>query len=232
MRKKLEEKAEGLARTLDYSFSEPTLLQAAITHRSIGKLNNERLEFLGDSIVNFVIAAELYKRFPKAREGDLTRMRALLVKGETMASVARELGVGEYLHLGIGEKRSGGYQRDSILADAMEAILGAIYLDSNMETCEKHVLSWYAKRLDHLAPGGLTQKDAKTRLQEYMQAKHLSLPDYQVIKIKGSPHNPEFEVHCRVPLFDEPAFGIGTTRRQAEQNAADVILKALNNGKY
>jgi len=224
-----EEKAGILSRTLNYSFSDLKLLRAAITHRSSGGTNNERLEFLGDSILNFVIAAELYHRFPKAREGDLTRLRAMLVKGETLALVAKDLGIGEYLSLGLGEKKSGGHQRGSILADALEAIIGAIFLDANIDTCRSRLLDWYETRLNTLVPGA-SQKDAKTCLQEYMQARHLSLPEYRVIKITGDPHNPLFNVECITPI-GEPLIGIANTRRKAEQNAAEAVLKVLKDAE-
>jgi len=226
MRSSAEEKAQKLAKILKYSFQDIKLLCAAITHRSSSGTNNERLEFLGDSILNFVIATELYRRFPKAREGDLTRLRAILVRGETVAEIARGLGIGQYLSLGIGEQKSGGYQRESILADALEAIIGAIYLDANIEVCYNHILSWYESRLEALIPNAL-QKDAKTRLQEYLQARHLPLPEYQVVEILGDPHNPIFQVNCTVSLLESPVIGKATSRRKAEQNAAETALKVL-----
>lgn len=223
-----EEKARKLEKVLKHKFGDINLLRAAITHRSSGETHNERLEFLGDSVLNFVIAAELYKRFPKAREGDLTRLRAMLVKGETVALVAKDLGVGEYLSLGVGEKKSGGHQRASILADALEAIIGAIFLDAGIHICQERILSWYDNRLNSLALDA-TQKDPKTRLQEYMQANHLPLPDYQIVEVIGDPHNPSFHVQCKIILLEEPVMGIANSRRKAEQNAAESILKALKN---
>lgn len=228
MTKRWIEKAEQLAKKLNHAFSDIKLLHEAITHRSMSEINNERLEFLGDSILNFVIAAELYSRFPKAREGDLTRLRALLVRGETVAEVARELGVGEYLSLGVGERKSGGHQRTSILADALEAIIGAIYLDSGLTLCRSCILHWYEPRLNALVPG-VSQKDAKTRLQEYVQARRVPLPEYQVIQIGGDAHNPIFEVQCIFSLLEGPFIGVANTRRKAEQNAADLALRALKN---
>jgi len=224
------EKAEHLAKKLNHDFSNIKLLHAAITHRSSSEINNERLEFLGDSILNFVVAAELYGRFPKAHEGDLTRLRALLVRGETVAEVAREFGIGEYISLGIGERKSGGHQRTSILADALEAIIGAIYLDSNLEVCRSCILRWYDSRFNALLPGA-SQKDAKTRLQEYVQARHVPLPEYQVIQMGGDPHSPIFEVQCVFALLKGPFIGIANTRRKAEQNAADLALKALKDAR-
>ena len=224
------EKAEHLAKKLNHAFSDIKLLHAAITHRSSSETNNERLEFLGDSILNFVVAAELYARFPKAREGDLTRLRALLVRGETVAEVAREFGIGEYLSLGIGERKSGGHQRTSILADALEAIIGAIYLDSSLEVCRLCILRWYESRFNALVPG-VSQKDAKTQLQEYMQARRVPLPEYQVVQMGGDAHSPIFEVQCIFTLLKGPFIGVANTRRKAEQNAADLALEALKNAR-
>jgi ribonuclease-3 len=224
------EKAEHLAKNLHHAFLDIKLLHAAITHRSSSETNNERLEFLGDSILNFVVAAELYTRFPKAHEGDLTRLRALLVRGETVAELAREFGVGEYLSLGIGERKSGGHQRTSILADALEAIIGAIYLDSNLEVCRVCILRWYEPRFNALVAGA-SQKDAKTQLQEYMQARRVPLPEYQVVQMGGDAHSPIFEVKCIFTLLEGPFIGIANTRRKAEQNAADLALKALKNAR-
>ncbi len=222
-----EEKAHKLAKILKYNFLDIKLLCAAITHRSSSGTNNERLEFLGDSVLNFVIATELYRRFPKAREGDLTRLRAILVRGETVAEVARDLGIGQYLSLGLGEQKSGGHQRESILADALEAIIGAICLDANIEVCYARILEWYENRLDALVPNAL-QKDAKTQLQEYLQARHLPLPEYQVVEILGDPHNPIFQVNCLISLLESPVVGRASSRRKAEQNAAEAALKVLN----
>ena len=222
-----EEKTQQLARALNHPFKDIKLLRAAVTHRSTGGTNNERLEFLGDSILNFVVAAELYNRFPKAREGELTRLRALLVRGETVAEIARDLSIGEYLSLGAGELKSGGFQRESILSDALEAIIGAIFLDANLEVCRDRVLDWYEARLNALVPGSGSVKDAKTRLQEYMQARHLPLPEYQVLHIKGDAHNPLFEVQCVVSILEVPMLGMAASRRKAEQNAAEEVLKVL-----
>lgn len=229
MSKSSVDKLEKLSKILGYRFSDTGLLQAAITHRSGGKMNNERLEFLGDSIINFVIASELYERFPKAREGELTRMRAGLVKGETLAQLARDLQIGDFLTLGIGEKKSGGFERESILADAMEAITGAIFLDSSIENCHHLLLGWFQERLQKLVPGDPIQKDPKTQLQELMQGQHLPLPEYQILQVKGDPHDPIFEVQCFVTLLDNPLVGTGSTRRRAEQEAARQVIKVLKN---
>lgn len=226
MKTELVEKLKKLMRVLGYPFQDTTLLQAAITHRSIGHLNNERLEFLGDSVLNFTIAAQLYTQFPKASEGELTRTRALLVRGETVAKIAREMDIGEYLSLGAGEKKTGGHQRESILADALEAIIGAIFLDGGVEACRTKILEWYGTRLDKLIPGE-SPKDAKTELQEYLQARHLPLPIYHVLDISGDLHSPTFRIECQITALDKSAIGTGNSRRKAEQAAARAALKTL-----
>jgi len=232
MSEQWDSKNRKLSALLSYTFSDPKLLRAALTHRSSGGTHNERLEFLGDSILNFVIAAELYARFPKAQEGDLTRLRALLVRGVTLAEIARELKLGDYLSLGAGEQRSGGHQRESILADALEAIIGALYLDANLEVCRVRILGWYETRLSTLAlTPGVSEKDAKTRLQEYLQARHLPLPEYQARQVSGDAHNPVFEVQCSIELLETPLVGTATSRRKAEQNAAEAALEALKNAR-
>jgi ribonuclease III len=222
----IEEKLPILMRKLGYKFVNLDLLRSAITHRSRGGTHNERLEFLGDSILNFTIAAELYRRFPKAREGDLTRMRALMVRGETLSLIAREFSLGEYLHLGLGEQKSGGSQRDSILADAVEAIIGAMFLDGGLEICQKRILEWFDARLQLLSPGG-SEKDAKTKLQEFLQAKHLALPDYRIVETTGDPHDPTFKVECVSDVLEKPIYGTANTRRKAEQAAAEAALEFL-----
>ncbi|TVM66153.1 ribonuclease III, partial [Vibrio cholerae] len=186
-----------LTSKLGYTFKETELLNLALTHRSANGKHNERLEFLGDSILSFVIADELYRRFPKVNEGDMSRMRATLVRGNTLAELGREFDLGDYLKLGPGELKSGGFRRDSILADAVEAIIGAIYLDSDLETARSIVLEWYHGRLEEIKPGA-SQKDPKTRLQEFLQGRRKPLPVYTVTNIKGEAHNQEFTVACEV----------------------------------
>src|SRR5210317_1098567 len=159
-----------LQRALGYEFTDPHLLSLALTHRSASGANNERLEFLGDSIVKHIIAEALYHQFPESREGDMSRMRATLVKGDTLAELARELQLGDYLQLGPGERKSGGHRRGSILADAFEAVVGAILLDAGVEQCRERVLDWFSTRLDDLSDS-LVEKDPKTRLQEYLQGR-------------------------------------------------------------
>lgn len=215
-----------LAKKIGYPFSDESLFELALTHRSCGKKNNERLEFLGDSILNFVIADDLFQRFPSAKEGELSRLRARLVKGVTLSEVARELGLGDYLRLGSGELKSGGYRRDSILADAVEAIIGAIYLDSDMETARGFILNWYEKRLDNI---NLSEslKDSKTRLQEFLQSRRLPLPKYELTGVEGEAHSQTFFIDCLVGGLNSPAKGSGSSRRQAEQEAAKQALVAL-----
>jgi ribonuclease-3 len=215
-----------LQQALGYEFSDPGLLALALTHRSAIGSNNERLEFLGDSIVNHIVAEALYRRFDTAREGEMSRMRAALVKGETLAAVATDLGIGEYLRLGPGERKSGGHRRASILADALEATIGAILLDSDVETCRACVLRWFASRLDELSLEEV-EKDPKTRLQEYLQGRQQPLPDYQLLRVEGEDHDQKFHIACRL---SEPAIvfeGSGSTRRKAEQAAAGNALERL-----
>ncbi|MEI8594798.1 ribonuclease III [Photobacterium sp. Hal280] len=217
---------QRLQRKLGHEFKNSELLTLALTHRSANGTHNERLEFLGDSILSFVIADELYHRFPKVDEGDMSRMRATLVRGKTLAELGREFELGDHLLLGPGELKSGGYRRDSILADCVEAIIGAIYLDSDIECVRQIVLSWYQSRLDTIQPG-INQKDPKTRLQECLQGRRLPLPAYTVTKVQGEAHNQEFTVQCDVSGLDNPVVGKGGSRRKAEQAAAELALKQL-----
>lgn len=215
-----------LIRAIGHQFTDPELLDLALTHRSHGNKNNERLEFLGDSIVNFLIAEDLYQRFPQAREGQLSRLRARQVKGATLAEVAREFKLGDYLRLGSGELKSGGYRRESILADALEAVIGAIYLDAGMDVVRQRVLSWFEPRLDAMTLSD-TQKDPKTRLQEYLQSRQQPLPRYEVINVEGEAHAQVFTVECVIEQLDYRPLGIGSSRRFAEQEAAEKALQAL-----
>ncbi|GAA6204216.1 MULTISPECIES: ribonuclease III [Thalassotalea] len=221
-----------LSKKLGYRFQEPTLLIQALTHRSAKGDHNERLEFLGDSILGFVIAETLYDKFPQENEGDLTRMRSSLVKGVTLAEVARGFNLGDYLILGPGELKSGGHRRDSILEDAVEAIIGAIYIDSDMATCKSLILSWFEQRLNAIKPGQ-AQKDPKTRLQEYLQGRKIALPIYEVIDTTGQSHNQEFTVRCTTSEIDNEVITKGTSRRKAEQSAAEKVLEIIlaNNAK-
>ncbi len=218
---------DNLCRKLDYRFSDSALLQQALTHRSVGKYNNERLEFLGDSILSFVISADLYHRFPDIDEGRLSRIRASLVKGETLAKLAMELSLGDYLRLGSGELKSGGFRRESILADALESIFGAVYLDADIATAERLILRLFAERMQQLDPA-VALKDPKTRLQEYLQSQQQPLPVYEVVDVRGKAHNQQFTISCSVELLPKPVLAEGTSRRKAEQNAAEKVLRQLH----
>jgi ribonuclease-3 len=215
-----------LSKRIGYNFSQPELLIQALTHRSAKGQHNERLEFLGDSILGFVIAEALFEKFPKHDEGDLTRMRSSLVKGVTLAEIGRDFNLGEYLILGPGELKSGGHRRESILEDAIEAILGAVYLDSNMTQCKQLILDWFAQRLSAIKPGN-EQKDPKTRLQEYLQGRKIPLPVYDVIDTSGQSHNQHFTVRCITEVVDTEVIAKGTSRRKAEQAAAQQVLEHL-----
>lgn len=211
---------------IGYKFNDPSLLELALSHRSVGAVNNERLEFLGDSLINCIIAGELFMRFPDASEGQLTRMRAQLVCSDMMVKIAKELDIGEHVVLGAGELRSGGHQRKSILADSLEAIIGAIFLDAqgDCHTIRNCILAWYEGKFDQIKQD---HKDAKTVLQEYMQAKKLALPVYEVISVTGEHHEQTFHVHCIVDALSDPVAGTGNSRRKAEQNAAAEALVRL-----
>ena len=213
-----------LSAVLGYVFQRPELLEDALTHRSASPRNNERLEFLGDALLNLVIAECLFQRYPQASEGELSRLRATLVKGEALAVLARRLKLGESLRLGQGELKSGGPQRESILADALEAIFGAVYLDGGLAACRTLILHLYRDDLDRLAGAG-ELKDPKTRLQEYLQARQQPLPAYNVLEIRGEPHAQSFTVECAVA--DCRALAVGSNRRKAEQDAARQILEQL-----
>ncbi|ACL30070.1 ribonuclease III [Buchnera aphidicola str. APS (Acyrthosiphon pisum)] len=215
-----------IQKVLGYTFTHKDLLKQALTHRSASSKHNERLEFLGDSILSFVIANALYQHFPYIDEGDMSRMRATLVRGNTLAEIAYEFDLGEYLKLGQGELKSGGFRRESILANTVEALIGSIYLDSNIKTVEELILKWYEKRLEKISPGD-TQKDPKTRLQEYLQSKHLSLPLYFIVEVYGEAHNQLFTIHCKISTISEYLIGTGSSRRKAEQDAAQKALIKL-----
>ena len=225
---KTDHHLQRLLQALGHEFRDLVWLDLALTHRSVsGSRNNERLEFLGDSILNFIIADFLYQRFPAENEGRLSRLRAMLVKQETLASVARDLRLGDYLKLGAGELKSGGFRRESILADTVEAILGAIYRDSgDMQHCSARVLSWFGDRLDAVGQEAVL-KDSKSRLQEWLQGRRLALPVYNVIDISGEAHNQSFRVSCDVPGLALPMQGEGPSRRHAEQEAAAAALQQL-----
>ncbi len=221
---------ERLQKKLGYQFHNLDYLIQALTHRSAATKNNERLEFLGDSILNFTIGKVLYDKFPKANEGELSRMRATLVREQTLAIIARKFDLGDYLKLGPGELKSGGFRRESILSDCVEAIIAAIYLNQDMAKAMEKVEDWYSDLLKDISPGD-SQKDPKTRLQEFLQGRKLPLPEYDVLDIKGEAHNQTFRVTCKVINVEEVFIGIGTSRRKAEQNAAEKALAVVKTKK-
>ena len=216
-----------LNQTLNYTFNDRSLFEQALTHRSANKQHNERLEFLGDSVLSLVISEELYRKFPEVTEGQMSRMRATLVCGEMLAKIGAEFQLGDYLQLGSGELKSGGFRRSSILADAVEAIIGAIYLDSDFLSVQTLILAWYQSRLDEIDPN-LHQKDPKTRLQEYLQQYKKALPEYEVIKITGKDHQQNFTVRCSVEGVSQSVTATGSSRRKAEQAAAEEILELIH----
>lgn len=213
-------KTERLQSRLGYRFNDPKLLQQALTHRSHSTPHNERLEFLGDSILNFIIAAELYGRFARLREGELSRLRASLVREQSLHDIATRIALGDYLRLGEGELKSGGFRRPSILADSVEALIGAVYLDGGYEAARAVVLSLYGELLDTLDPSVTADKDPKTQLQEWLQSRKHPLPQYNVVATHGAAHDQRFEVECVIPALNVRTLGSGTSRRLAEQEAA------------
>jgi len=218
--------AAWVSERLGYQPRDLELFRAALTHRSAPGPNNERLEFLGDAVLNLLIAHRLYDGFPQATEGDLSRLRARLVSREPLAEIALSLGLGEMLQLGSGELRSGGFRRQSILADALEALCGAIYLDGGLAAVEPLITRLFAARIAALpAPEAL--KDAKTRLQEYLQSRSLTLPRYAILGIEGEDHAQTFRVSCEVPGLSLRVEGDGSSRRRAEQQAAARMLEAI-----
>lgn len=218
---------ERLTQSLGYAFRDPALLEQALTHRSAGGEHNERLEYLGDAALGLVIAEALFQRLPDADEGALSRIRASLVKRETLAMLARELELGDYLRLGSGELKSGGYRRDSILADGLEAVFGAIYLDGGFEPCRSCIARLYGQRLE-APPTADSLKDPKTRLQEYLQGRQLDLPVYELVETTGEEHARHFQVECRIDALQRSARGRGGSRRKAEQAAARAMLQQLD----
>ena len=213
---------------LAYDFSDAELLNRALTHKSYSAANNERLEFLGDSVLGYVIAETLYRQEASSDEGSLTRLRALLVRGETLAELGRDIGLGKVMRLGSGEQRAGDHQRDSILADGMEALFGAVLLDGGLEASRSVILHLYARRLEEL-PSPETLKDPKTRLQEALQAVGLRLPAYSLEQESGPPHARHFAVSCSIPGRDIRTDGQGASRRAAEQDAAAKALLLFGN---
>jgi ribonuclease-3 len=218
-----------LARVIGHDFQRSELLELALTHRSAGGESNERLEFLGDALLDFVIAEALWERFPRADEGHLSRLRASLVKKESLAKLARSLALGDYLRLGPGELRTGGHARDSILADALEAVFAAVHLDQGVEAAKDVILRLFQEPLRLVASEGPV-KDPKTRLQERLQADRRPLPVYEVTRVSGSQHAQSFVVSCSLTDVDQCTEGRGGSRRQAEQEAAGRMLERVGSG--
>ena len=218
--------AEHLAKQLDLQFQHTALFEQALTHRSAGSVNNERLEYLGDAVLGMVIANRLYQRFPQASEGQLSRLRSLLVKRQTLAEIGAEIQLSKYLAMGAGELRAGGQSRDSTLADAVEAILGAAYLELGSDSVEKLIDHLFLQRLQKLTLEQC-EKDPKTRLQEHLQSINLPLPEYEVLSVSGKQHQQRFSVNCRVKALRQEALGSGMSRRKAEQDAARQLLQEL-----
>jgi ribonuclease-3 len=215
---------------LGYQFKAPALLLQALTHRSFSANNNERLEFLGDSVLNFIIAHQLYLRFAKLPEGDLSRLRAQLVKESSLAEIAFSLNLGDELKLGEGELKSAGWRRPSILADAIEAIIGAVYIDGGFSEAEAIVLKLYAEKLSNIDPK-MIDKDAKSQLQEYLQGKKIELPDYHVLGIDGEAHAQTFRMQCVINKLNITSVGEGSSRRIAEQQAAQLAMNQILESK-
>ena len=223
----MDNTATWLKRSLDYKFNKIQLLEQALTHRSAHGTNNERLEYLGDAVLDFIISEAVYMQRPDASEGVLSRLRSSLVKDATLAELASDLGIGDHLILGSGEKKSGGHRRASILADALEAIFGAVYLDSGFDEAKRIIHNAFAGRLVQI-PDSAEQRDPKTRLQELVQSRKIALPDYEVEKVEGKAHQQTFSVRCTIEEFDASTTGRGTTRRDAEQESAQHMLALLD----
>jgi ribonuclease-3 len=223
----VEKAARWLHDSLGYRFDDPELLRRALTHRSAPGASNERLEFLGDAVLDTVVSEFVFRAVPSASEGDLSRLRASLVRDRSLARLALELGIGEFVILGSGEKKSGGHRRESILADAVEALIGAIYLDSGFDAARRVVERAFGERLESL-PDPADLRDPKTRLQEWLQARALPLPKYELAKISGKAHRQVFEVSCTVDGLEAMTAGVGSSRRNAEQRAAAAMLERLS----
>jgi ribonuclease-3 len=210
---------EGFCRSIDYRFNDLELLRRALTHRSYSTCHNERLEFLGDSVVNCVVALELFSRFPQLAEGDLSRLRANIVNQQSLATAAQQLAIGEQLRLGEGELKSGGARRPSMLADSVEAVIGAVFLDGGFDAARLAVRRLLGGVLDTIDPA-TSGKDPKTLLQEHLQGRKLGLPQYGVITVTGEAHEQKFQVECVVAALGIRSLGAGASRRSAEQEAA------------
>ena len=225
----MSEASIWLKKTLNYEFDDEALLRQALTHRSSAGPSNERLEFLGDAVLDAVISEVVFRAEPEAPEGDLSRLRSSLVKDTSLANIAAETGIGEHLILGSGEKKTGGHRRESILADGLEALIGAVYLDSGFDACRQVIDRLFGDRLRNL-PDPRDLRDPKTRLQEWLQARQMDLPGYELVQVSGKAHRQTFEVCCTVAAAGVSATGTGTSRRGAEQQSAERALKALRSG--
>ena len=221
-----KERQASLSRIIHYTFQDASLMLMALTHRSFNAQHNERLEFLGDSILSFLVAQELYQRFPKIDEGDLSRLRAQLVKESSLSTIATSMGLGDFIQLGEGELKSAGWRRPSILADTLEAMIGAIYLDAGIEPAHQFVLRFFEKQLNEIDPK-LIQKDAKTLLQELLQSQKSDLPIYTVVSIEGEAHSQSFTIECIIKKSNIKTQGIGQSRRIAEQEAASKAYQLM-----
>lgn len=225
------EKAESwLEKTLHYRFDDTSLFTRALTHRSANGRNNERLEFLGDAVLDFVISEAIFNLRPDADEGDLSRLRASLVKDTSLADIASQIGLGEHLILGSGERKTGGHRRESILADALEAIFGAVFLDSGFRAAREMIESLFAGRLESLPDAG-DLRDPKTRLQEWLQGRKLALPKYELLEVTGKDHKQKFSVSCSVNELSQRTEGLASSRRKAEQKAASEMLDILTGSR-
>ena len=221
-----KERQASLSRIIHYTFHDPSLMIMALTHRSFSSQHNERLEFLGDSVLSFLIANELFKRFPRIDEGDLSRLRAQLVKESSLSHIALSIGLGDFIRLGEGELKSAGWRRPSILADTFESIIGAIYLDGGIESAQQFVLRFFDMQLNEIDPK-LIQKDAKTLLQELLQSKKSDLPIYTVVSIEGEAHSQTFTIECLIKKSNIKTQGVGNSRRIAEQEAASKAYQLM-----
>lgn len=221
-----KERQASLSRIIHYTFNDPSFMIMALTHRSFSSQHNERLEFLGDSVLSFLIANELYKRFPRIDEGDLSRLRAQLVKESSLSTIATSMGLGDFIRLGEGELKSAGWRRPSILADTFESIIGAIYLDGGIKPAHEFVLRFFETQLNEIDPK-LIQKDPKTLLQELLQSKKSDLPIYTVVSIEGEAHSQTFTIECIIKKSNIKTQGVGNSRRIAEQEAASRAYQLM-----
>jgi len=221
-----KERQTSLSRIIHYTFNDPSFMIMALTHRSFSSQHNERLEFLGDSVLSFLIANELYKRFPRIDEGDLSRLRAQLVKESSLSTIATSIGLGDFIRLGEGELKSAGWRRPSILADTFESIIGAIYLDGGIKPTHEFVLRFFETQLNEIDPKFI-QKDPKTLLQELLQSKKSDLPIYTVVSIEGEAHSQTFTIECQIKKSNIKTQGVGNSRRIAEQEAASRAYQLM-----